>query len=915
MSPSPSRPAQRVLLIGWDAADWEHIDPLLTAGQMPSLQGLLNRGARGNLATLQPVISPMLWNSIGTGKTADKHGVLGFIEPHPNGHEARAWSSTSRNCKAVWNILHQQGLRCHVINWWASHPAEPLRGIVVSNAARHAPRDAGGACRFSPGTVHPPERLAEFAEFRMFPDEVTDALLLPFVPRAAEVDQEKDSSLAVLAGLLSECVTVQSLATEAMQREPWDFAAVYFEGIDHFCHRFMSFHPPRMEHISEQEFELYKDVVAGAYRFHDMMLERLLDLAGPDTTVILCSDHGFHSRRRPRLTPREPAGPIVWHRDFGIFAAAGPGIRQGARIFGASLLDITPTILTLLGLPCGKDMDGKPLTDALDDRASVPPRIASWEEVPGDAGRHPSGFIHETAATPADETTLRQFAALGYVDEDAVTTGKGADVARCEANYNLAQVHLACGRPDEALPLLEALCHQRPWETRYLNQWATACTNAGYFQQACEILSAAYPEGTEPPPPLARLVFARARAGVGDLSGALQQVALLAGATRTFPNLQSELGHILIDAGRLDLAERAFLSALERDPQCSGALQGLSSLHLRRHEYAAAADRALESLALIYQQPIAHFNLGAALARMGEMERAREALRRAVVMRPSLLEAWRWLAALESMHGPHGDFIAGACRDTARRISRERVGQAAARRGRANSLCPLPSIPPPAERRARAARERPSATTETNAKKTFTIVSGLPRSGTSVMMQMLSAAGLPALTDGKRAADEDNPEGYYEWEPIKRIASEPEILDTAGHDRRAIKCVSALLRHLPRQHRYRVIFMSRPAEEVARSQRRMIERRGTTGMSGSDEEIAASLKRHREDTLRYLHEHSAVFEVLLVNYPALIADPAAVADRVAAFLGPELLPNPNALAGAVQPDLYRNRRPEESFRA
>jgi len=900
------RPAHRVLLIGWDAADWEHLEPLLAAEQMPALQGLLDRGARGHLATLQPVISPMLWNSIATGKTADKHGVLGFIEPHPNGHEARPWTSTSRTCKAVWNILHQHGLRCHVINWWASHPAEPLRGLVVSNAARHAPRDAAGVCTFSPGTVHPPERLAEMAEYKMFPDEVTDTLLRPFVPRAAEVDQEKDNSLAVLAGLLSECVTVQSLATEAMQREPWDFAAVYFEGIDHFCHRFMPFHPPRQEHISETEYELYKDVIAGAYRFHDMMLERLLALAGPDTTVLLCSDHGFHSRRRPRLTPREPAGPIVWHREFGIFAAAGPGIRQGARVFGASLLDITPTILTLFGLPCGKDMDGKPLTDALDDRAPVLPRLPSWEDVPGDAGRHPPGFVHEAAAA-AEETMLRQFAALGYVDENAAGSGKGAEIARCEARYHLAQVHLACARPDEALPLLETLCHEHPWETRYLNQWATACTRAGFYKQACEILSAAYPEGTEPPPPLARLVFARARAGLGDRSGALRQVAVLAGATRNFPHLQSELGHILIDAGRLDLAEKAFHSALERDPQCSGALQGLSSVHLRRHEYPEAADRALEALALIYQQPIAHFNLGAALARMGESERAREALRRAVQMRPAMLEAWRWLAALESLNGPHGDFLAGACRDTARRLSRDRAAHAAARRARATALRPLPVIPPPAERRALTERERPAAAPPAGEQKTFTLVSGLPRSGTSVMMQMLAAAGLPPLTDGQRTADEDNPEGYYEWEPIKRIAAEPELLDAEGHDRRAIKCISALLRHLPRRHRYRVIFMSRPAEEIARSQRRMIERRGTAGMSGTDDEIAASLKRHREDTLRFLKENPATFEVLLVNYPSLIADPAAVADRVAAFLGPALLPHPAALAGAVNTGLYRNR--------
>ena len=105
-----------------------------------------------------------------------------------------------------------------------------------------------------------------------------------------------------------------------MECEPWDFTAVYYDGIDHFSHAFMPYHPPKLEWIQEEDFAMYKEVVKGGYRFHDMMLERLLDLAGPDTTVILCSDHGFESgSQRPRGTPREPAGPAAWHRQYGIF--------------------------------------------------------------------------------------------------------------------------------------------------------------------------------------------------------------------------------------------------------------------------------------------------------------------------------------------------------------------------------------------------------------------------------------------------------------------------------------------------------------------------------------------------------------------------------------------------------------------
>src|SRR5689334_12332839 len=132
--PSNPKPTRRILLIGWDAADWQVITPMLEAGQMPVLEKLIEEGVMGNIATLQPVISPMLWTSIATGKTADKHGVLGFTERDPESGEPRPFSSLSRKTKALWNIFQQAlGWRCHVSNWWASHPAEPLDGITVSN--------------------------------------------------------------------------------------------------------------------------------------------------------------------------------------------------------------------------------------------------------------------------------------------------------------------------------------------------------------------------------------------------------------------------------------------------------------------------------------------------------------------------------------------------------------------------------------------------------------------------------------------------------------------------------------------------------------------------------------------------------------------------------------------------------------
>ncbi|MEP6810923.1 MAG: alkaline phosphatase family protein, partial [Chthoniobacterales bacterium] len=286
---------RKVLLIGWDAADWEHINPLLEEGLMPTLDALINRGVMGNLATLQPILSPMLWNSVATGKFADKHGIHGFIEPDLVNGGARPYTSTARRTKALWNIFTQSKLRSTVVGWWASHPAEPIDGTVVTNAFSGVKFDPERGWAIPPGTVHPAEKAQSLARFKVFPSELTEAHILPFIPEAAKVDQKKDRRLESFAKVLSDNATIHAVATVLMETDPTDFTAIYYDGIDHFSHAFMPYHPPRLEWISEEDFAIYKDVIRNAYRFHDMMLARLLELADPDTTVILCSDHGFES--------------------------------------------------------------------------------------------------------------------------------------------------------------------------------------------------------------------------------------------------------------------------------------------------------------------------------------------------------------------------------------------------------------------------------------------------------------------------------------------------------------------------------------------------------------------------------------------------------------------------------------------
>jgi hypothetical protein len=169
------------------------------------------------------------------------------------------------------------------------------------------------------------------------------------------------------------------------------------------------------------------------------------------------------------------------------------------------------------------------------------------------------------------------------------------------------------------------------------------------------------------------------------------------------------------------------------------------------------------------------------------------------------------------------------------------------------------------------------------------------------MMRMLEAAGLPIMSDGLRGADEDNPEGYYEWEDIKKVGSQPAILlEAAG---KTLKVISMLLPSLPVGHRYKVIFMDRPVEEVVRSQTKMLQRKGVTE-SMPVEKMMASLKQHREQILGGL-ARAPGFEVLVVDFPDLVQAPEKWVDRIQTFLG--IQDAAAAMQSVIRQDLYRNR--------
>lgn len=642
----PQRLANRVLLIGWDAADWQMIDPLLQAGQMPALARFLSQGVRANIATLHPIISPILWNSIATGKLADKHGILGFLEPDGEGG-LRPVSSTSRQAKAVWNILSQSGLRSTVVNWFASAPAERINGVVVTDRVQQS------VCEETPApmderSIWPPEMVEPLSELILSPNDVTAETAQFFVPEITRFSHDQNPFPSALAKLVAECGTTHNAATHLLETEPFDFMAVYYDTIDHFGHLFMEFHPPAMEHVTEEEARVLGGAMNAVYRYHDLMLGRLLTLAGPDTTVIIISDHGFHNGAlRPRLfvdpeTHRKSGAglnPIAWHRPYGIFAASGPGIKKGAEINGVTLLDICPTILTLMGLPVAQDMDGRPVLHMFEN----PPEVAV---IPTYEGEHPSDGVHRGEMAQdsySAHEALKQLADLGYI---APLTGDMAQTTESvlrDRKSNLAQALFSTHRSKEAEKILRELVAEAP-SSKYLSRLAMCLVEQERFDEAERLLADMSSDPAEAP--VATMLMAQIRFGQGRYADAAELAAKVTEFGIKFAGIYSQLGQIHAREGRWEAAEKAFRDALATDPDDAESLDGLGMTLRNGGRAEEAVYLHMRSVALEPRRSTSHVNLGLALADMKQFDWAIRALLTASELSPDAPQPHLFLAQL-----------------------------------------------------------------------------------------------------------------------------------------------------------------------------------------------------------------------------------------------------------------------------
>ncbi|MEL6543631.1 MAG: alkaline phosphatase family protein [Myxococcota bacterium] len=455
-TPKPESP--RVVVIGIDGADWDILDPLVATGRMPTLARLMARGSYGELETIEPILSPIIWTTIATGRRPDEHGITWFMERDAKGN-TKPISSRLRRVPALWNIASNAGLSVGVAGWWATWPAETIDGYIVSDhAAAHGFGLTAKNVDTELGRTHPESLWQEIAPLRVRPSDILNREVLEYMDitpaeLATRNGDEMDfgNPLHHFLYALSAHRTYENIGIELLKRKDTRLSMHYFEATDSLSHLFMKYADPPLAGIPEGQRARFKKIVPKIYERQDRVLASLLEAAGPNTDVILVSDHGFKTGASRLVEDENTAVNRAheWHERMGILLAAGPSFKQGIRL-SARIYDVAPTVLYLLNQPIAKTMEGRVLKEAIRDERLQAQPIRFTDDYRMDRPASEEAVAQE--GTEIDPDMLARLEALGYVD--TTTTP--------EVMLNEARTALGAGRRVEAIATLEQLLAAHP---------------------------------------------------------------------------------------------------------------------------------------------------------------------------------------------------------------------------------------------------------------------------------------------------------------------------------------------------------------------------------------------------------------------------------------------------------------------
>jgi predicted AlkP superfamily phosphohydrolase/phosphomutase len=398
-APTPRMPlqdvplARKVTLIGIEGSSMSYVLHAVAEGRLPNFARLIESGASGPLRTLNPTESLAVWTSIATGKLPRQHGLKGFyryrfpgVDAHftvrPRGLDFRtldrlglvqrsATTSALRRTQPFWTILSGFGVDVGLVRWWGSYPADEVQGFVVSEYFHRQVRE-----NFDPPLprlTYPEELYSRLTSEVIFPDSIDEETLARFVDTSVVLEDDDFPWRAELTRALADDLTYRGIGTRLREEFQPEVFAIYYFGLDGIGHYFTRYQKPEeFGDVSDAEVRRYGRVVDSYYRLLDSIVGEYMQKRAANETIVVLSGHGMDalSLGRRIVAPFQGSphlSGIHENAPDGLLILNGAGIATGKKLLGASVVDVTPTLLYLMGLPLGRDMDGSLLTEVLDE--------------------------------------------------------------------------------------------------------------------------------------------------------------------------------------------------------------------------------------------------------------------------------------------------------------------------------------------------------------------------------------------------------------------------------------------------------------------------------------------------------------------------------------------------------------------
>lgn len=596
-------PVGRVAVIGLDGADWELLRELILDGRMPNLGAVIDAGTTGIVAPTQPPLAPLAWTSLATGLQPDRHGVLDFIQ-RPS--ESDVVTSASRKAPALWDISAAFGRPTTVVNWWAAWPPTH-RNVAVFDT----PVD------LAPVAIHPAE-LSGVVDPVLIPESTVDyKQVTRFVNvtekefRSAVASGNPRDPVVAMRSILAKTWSDHRAAIALFNRQKPMLTMVLYDGTDEVNHLFGPYHPPRRGSVPFEDYRKYWATVANYYSEIDRLIGEWIKVLPTDTTLMIVSPYGMTWGTSRPIRPPAGRSALEEHRRNGVFVAFGNRVAPSKLRRPLTVYDVTPTILSILGLPESSEMNGESLEWALqgvEPIRTVP--MISYSEVvvprPVVSGDRPDRSAYLARLQAMGHVVDRRHATAPAFTPDEGAPEQiavGSESWGQYAWFNNYGVQLQRqGKTNEAIETFQKAIDTNPGRSTPFLNLAIALAQAGKFTAAENVFFAGIERGVTNPVEMI-LDFAAWHREKGNGARAIN---ILMRGRQLFPNsaeIAANLGSALASQMRYSEGTAELERALSIQPSSTLVLNNLGLVHVRRKDYARALDYWNRSLAIDPAQP------------------------------------------------------------------------------------------------------------------------------------------------------------------------------------------------------------------------------------------------------------------------------------------------------------------------